>query len=281
MGISPFDRLKQVVETPDGELDLAEAALLVAKEQYPNLDLRHYLATLITIAARARTRFGNDATVGDAIFLLNEYLFDVEGFGGKSARCGDPRNHFLNEVIDHRCGSPLTLAVLYIAVGRCLGLPLEALVLPNHVLVQLPAVGGGGAIVLDPYAGGVVLDDLQLRATLAASFGEDLPEASIPALLLPTGKRGLVLRMLREIKAYYISQRRYDRALWFADHILHLAPDETDELRSRATLYEQIHHARAAVADYRRYLELVPRAGDLSEIRRRIQFLQSRVAHLH
>lgn len=276
-GTSPIERVVEIVEAPDRELDLAEAALLIAKEEYPALDVERCMARIAAHAHLVAHRLPGEVSVGDAVFALNEYLFSEEGFEGDLDP--DPRGVFLNEVLDRRRGAPATLAILYVAVGRCMGLPLQCVVLPNYFLVKFPQADG--SVIIDPFKGGTCLDDLAIRATLARAYGEDVPEAYVPVLLAPAAKRDVVLRVLRSLKETYLRAQRVDRALWFADYLLRIAPEQAQELRERGHLYEMLHHSRAAAADYRRYLELAPDASDRAEIHRRLRRLDNMGLYLH
>jgi regulator of sirC expression with transglutaminase-like and TPR domain len=279
MATSQLDRLIHIMEAPDRELDLAEAALLVAQEEYPGLDVRTYLGHITRLAANVCRRLPKEPGIGDAVFTLNEYLFDVEGFAGNAGDRHDPHNVFLNQVMDLRRGGPIALAILYVTVGRCLGLPLQAIALPSHFLVKIPMEEG--SIVLDPYAGGVVLDDLALRALLSRVYGEDVPADLVPLVTSPAGKRELVTRMLRELKRDFVKRQRYDKALWASDLLLRLAPEMADEVRERAYFYECLQHTRGALADYTHYLEMMPHARDAADVRRRIATLRGRGFLLH
>jgi len=274
---SPIERVVEIMEAPDRELDLAEAALLIAKEEYPGLDVGHSMGRIAALAQTVAERLPGEVGVGDAVYALNEYLFAEEDFSDESD--ADPRNGFLNELLDRHRGMPALLAILYVSVGRCLGLPLQCVALPGHFLVKFPQAEG--SVIIDPSKGGAYLDELAVRATLARAYGEDVPEAYLPALLAPATKRDVVLRLLRGLKENYLRAQRLDKALWFADYILRLAPEQTHELRERAHLYELLHHTHAAAADYRRYLELAPDAADRAEIRRRLRRLDDKGVYLH
>lgn len=279
MGTSQLDRLIHIMEAPDRELDLAEAALLIAQEEYPDLDVRAYLERVAHLATNVCRRLPKDPGIGDAVFTMNEYLFDEEGYAGNAGDRHDPHNMFLNQVLDLHRGGPTALAILYVTVGRCLGLPLQAIALPNHFLVKIAMEDG--SIILDPYAGGVVLDELALRALLSRIYGEDVPTDLVPVLTSPAAKREVVTRMLRELKQDFMRKQRYEKALWASDLLLRIAPELADEVRERAYLYECLQHTRGALADYTHYLEMMPHARDAADVRRRIANLRGRGFLLH
>lgn len=279
MGTSHFERLLHIMDAPDRELDLAEAALLIAQEEFPELKVSDYLGRIARLAANVCRRLPREAGIGDAVFAMNEYLFDVEGYTGNYKDRHDPKNVFLNQVLELRCGGPTALTILYVTVGRCLGLPLQAIALPNHFLVKIAMEEG--SIILDPYAGGTVLDELGLRGFLSRVYGEDVPADLIPLLTSPAAKREVVMRMLRELKQDFISKQRYDKALWTSDLLLRIAPELADEVRERAYLYERLQHTRGAISDYIHYLEMMPHARDAADVRRRIASLRGRSFQLH
>jgi regulator of sirC expression with transglutaminase-like and TPR domain len=275
-----LQRLLDVVNGPDQRLDLAEAALLIAAGEYPALDVSAYLAGLRESAARIQHRLPPAAGRGDTIFALNEHLFQEEGYTGAQRDYYDPQNSYLNRVIERRRGVPLSLAVVYVSVGRCLGLPLEVLPFPGHCLVR--CLGGGDrVIILDPFSGGTQLFEEDLEALLLDVYGEDVPSAVTREMLAPADKSEVIMRMLRNLRNAYVRQERLDKALWTTHHIVQVAPERAREWRERARLYERLDYGPGAAADYRRYLQLAPEADDGEEIRMRLQTLRNRGLVLH
>lgn len=271
-----LQRMHEVVNGPDGGLDLAEAALLIAADEYPAIDAGAYLARLRAMSERIGSRLPPASAPGDIIFALNEFLFQEEGYAGAEKDYYDPQNSYLNRVIDRRRGIPLTLAIVYVSVGRGLGLPLDLLPFPGHCLVRL-----GGGVILDPFAGGVQLFEEDLEALLMDFYGEDVPSAVMREMLAPADKVEVVMRMLRNLRNAYLRQERLDKALWMTHHIVQVAPERAREWRERARLYEKLEYGPGAAADYRRYLQLAPEASDGEEIRIRLQTLRNRELVLH
>ena len=160
-GLEPFAEL---VTREDDRIELARACLQIAQDAYPGLDVDGYVGELERFAQRLRARFAQDAAAEDRIIALNEFLFDDLGFGGNLDDYYDPRNSYLNEVIDRRIGIPITLSVLYMEIGRRIGLPFEGVSFPGHFLVRLPL--RGGTLVLDPFSGGIPQPEAELRERL-------------------------------------------------------------------------------------------------------------------
>src|SRR5882672_1206516 len=161
--MTPEERWNEIVTGPEEDIGLAEAALLIAAPEYPGLDIPAYLARLSEMAATLKRRLREDISPTETPIALNRYLFDELGFGGNTGDYYDPRNSFLNEVLDRRLGIPITLSLVHIEVGRRIGLALHGVSFPGHFLVK--CITRNGAVVLDPYAHGasLSLEDLQER----------------------------------------------------------------------------------------------------------------------
>ena len=277
--ISPAERWKDIASGPEAGIDLAEAALVIAAEEYRDLDIPAYLARIEEMAAALRRRLRRDISATETIIALNHYLFDELGFSGNAADYYDPRNSFLNDVLDRRLGIPLTLSVIYMEVGRRVGLALHGVAFPGHFLVK--CVVRNGAIVLDPYARGTSLglDDLQQRLR-ALHGGEPRPE-SVRQLLTAASKKEILARMLRNLKSIYVKRRDLDRALSAADRLIVLEPEAAEEYRDRAGIYLGLECFRAALADFRSYAGLKPQAPDTEAIHEKISELQRVAARLN
>jgi regulator of sirC expression with transglutaminase-like and TPR domain len=199
---------QHIATRPDDQIDLGAAALLIAESEYPGLDVAHYLAVLDGFADGARRAGGGGppGTPAEALRRLNEHLFHDLGFQGNEQDYYDPKNSFLNEVIDRRIGIPITLSVLYLEVGRRAGLVLDGVSFPGHFLVQQR--GPDGTLVLDPYHGGVSLSREELEERLGRALGAGTKLAA--EHLQPASKRQILTRMLNNLRGIY--QRSGDPA---------------------------------------------------------------------
>ena len=277
---STIERLRDLMQRPEEELNLAEAALLMAADEYPGLDVAVYLHRLDELAAGVRGRLPTQPTFEDTLVALNDFLFEEQGFSGNTDDYYDPRNSFLNEVLDRKLGIPITLCILYIEIGRRLGLALQGLSFPGHFLVKTET--DEGDIVLDPFLGGAVLSEEDLVQRLRDRFGEDnAPSAPLAPLLQTAGKKEILLRMLRNLKAIYINNQHYQKALTVLDRILIIAPDLAEEVRDRGQLYERLECFRPALTDLRRYMKLNPTDPDAGDLHRRIIELERMVSQMH
>ena len=279
-GATPEERWQRIAAAPDDEIDLAEAALLIAAGEYRDLDIGAYLKRLDEMAATLKRRLRADIGTMDSIIALNHYLFGELGFAGNTDEYYDPRNSFLNDVLDRKLGIPITLSVVYIEVGRRIGLPLHGMSFPAHFLVK--CVLRDGAILLDPYAKGASLglDDLRQRLE-ALRNGIELDPATVRSMLAVASKREILVRMLRNLKGIYLRQGGLGKALAAVDRIIALAPQAADEYRDRARIYLDLECFRAALADFQSYLLLMPEAEDAGEVQRKAVELQAVASRLN
>jgi len=276
MLVSARERFTQLVSGSEEELDLAEAALLIAQEEHPDMDVAAYLRRLDGLAAAVRARLPQAPEPTDIIHHLNIQLFREEGLTGNESEYYDPRNSFLNEVLDRKRGIPITLSVIYLEVGRRLGLPLVGVGFPGHFLVKYS--GADGEMVLDPFAGGATLSREDLAQRLRRMYGDANPFlAQIPQLLAPASKKEILVRMLRNLKGIYLQKNDFARALAASDRILLVAPDLATEVRDRGAVHQRLGHLQAAQQDLRRYLQMVPDAEDVEAVRTIISRMVARL----
>ncbi len=264
----------------DEHFDVAAAALQVAQDVYPALDVGRELARLDEMAAAIRSRLAADAFAEQRIAALNHHLYAELGFRGNTDDYYDPRNSYLNEVLDRRTGIPITLSIVYAEVGRRIGVPLVEVSFPGHFLVKVRV--RRGELVLDPFAGGAPQSVTELRARLAQVLPRELAEgADLAGYLEPAHPREILARLLRNLKAIYRRNGETDRALAVMNRMLAVVPDSAEELRDRASIYAEMGAFRAALEDYRGYLHRRPGAPDAGDVRARMIELQGACARLN
>lgn len=251
---------------------------MVAKDEYASLDVYLYLKKITNLARNVVDRLPDPASVGDLIYTLNAYLFDEEGFNGTVGDPEDPRNSYLNCVLDQRRGSAVSLAIIYMTVGRCLGLPLQGLPFPGRFLVKLGS--GDDELILDPFGGGIIVRD-DLEALMLQQYGADsLPRSGIDGLVGAAEDEQVIVRLLENLKWSFMRQNQLEKALVVVHRIIRLTPSAA-AFRERARILEKLQCHRAAAEDYRRYLELLPAANDSEEIRKRVNRLCKSAATVH
>jgi regulator of sirC expression with transglutaminase-like and TPR domain len=278
--LAPSQRWGEIAALPEENINLAEAALVIAADAYPVLDIDAYLERIDEMGQALRRRLRPDISTADAVIALNHYLFEELGFSGNATDYYDPRNSYLNEVIDRRIGIPITLSLMYIEIGRRIGLALHGVSFPAHFLVK--CVTRDGAIVLDPYARGasLSLDELKLRVKKLVGGIDPAPEM-MKGVLATAGKREILARMLRNLKGIYLHRNEPNKALGTADRILELAPEAAEELRDRGRIYLDLECFRAALADFQHYVWLKPQAADAAVIRAKVEELRQVAALLN
>src|SRR5271170_1808684 len=231
-------------------IPLARGALLIAKEEYPALDIENYLERFADLAREAEPLVRAGADTIAKIQALSEFLFRRKGFEGNREHFSDPRNSFLNDVLERRLGIPITLSLIYIEIGRRLGLNLFGISFPAHFLVK--AVDERGELIIDPFNGGSILGLDEIRARLAQIYGQ--PVDLHPSMLKAVGARHILSRMLRNLKNLYVTGSDWTRALSALDRILLLDPRSLDELLERGGLYEKLECFSAALDDFQSFL---------------------------
>ncbi len=187
------ERFVELVQGPESDLAVAldEAALLIAAHANPALDMAAYRSRLEALAAGA---------AASTLEAVTHHLFAVEGFRGNREDFQDPRNSYLDHVLDRRLGIPITLAVVLMEVGRRRGLPLVGVGMPGHFLVRLEAEP---PVIVDPFGGGAVLDVAGCEARFRAVHGAEAPFDE--SLLVPVGPRAILARMLANLRHLYQS----------------------------------------------------------------------------
>jgi regulator of sirC expression with transglutaminase-like and TPR domain len=221
-----------VVDRPDDSIQLDVAALMIGEWEYNGLDVSHYLALLDRVAeqvvktleAQERTRYG-------AIRALNKVLFEKLGFRGNEDDYYDPRNSFLNEVIDRRVGIPISLSVVYLEVARRVNIGVDGIAFPGHFLVRYDS--DDESLIIDPYHMGLTLDRDELQARLAHASGSDAKLT--PDLLEPASKKQILFRMLGNLQGIYRRDGDVQRSISVLERMQVLEPDDArvdQELRA-------------------------------------------------
>ena len=273
--ISLDQQLSKLMGTPDSSFNIAECALIVAQHEYPSLDVPGYLQQLDQIAERLRLRLPADAGKPHVISMLNHYLFHELGYAGNRDNFYDPRNSFLNDVIDRRIGIPITLSILYMEIGRRVGVNLQGVSFPGHFLAKY--VTDQGVIVLDPFNQGISLSEADLRERLRQSGGGvDSLDMPLSALLRAATPHEILLRLARNLKAIYSNAGELEKAIATANLILCLNPQDASELRDRATMYHQLFCYRAALADFEQLVQIDVDAAEDDRIRATIAELKQK-----
>ncbi|WP_238389925.1 SirB1 family protein [Pseudoxanthomonas koreensis] len=252
----------------DDSLPLLPAALLIARDEYPDLDPRPYEALVQAHADHLRGEVAAIDAQPLKMAAINRHLFDELGYSGNHDEYYDPRNSYLNQVLDRRLGNPISLAMVQMEVARRLGIPLDGVSFPGHFLVRLPV--DGGLLVMDPFNGGRPLAVEELRERAKPHLGETPDDGVLAQILSPAPHRAILVRVLRNLHGLYAETQQWDRAARSADRVLKLTPEQPEALRDRGLAYLELDHLSGARHDLGRYLELAPEAADADAIRERL-----------
>jgi regulator of sirC expression with transglutaminase-like and TPR domain len=250
----------------DESLPLLGTALLIARDEYPDLDAGQYEALVQGHASGMRDEIDATGHWALKIQAINRHLFEELGYAGDHDQYYDPRNSYLNEVFERRRGNPISLALVQMEVARRLGVPLDGVSFPGHFLVRLPV--DDGVLVMDPFNRGRPLDIDELRQRARPHLGGDAPDdEALSQILNPASNRAILMRVLRNLHGVYSDGDDWERATRSADRLLKLSPNDADALRDRGLGYLRIGHNSGARADLARYLQLNPRAPDAMTVR--------------
>ncbi len=250
----------------DDALPLLGTALLIARDEYPDLDPRccHQALDEHAEAIQARLDPGADATT--RLLAVNRFLFEELGYAGNHDDYDDPRNSYLNEVLDRRLGIPLSLALVQIEVARRLDLRLDGISFPGHFLVRMPLPGG--ILVVDPFNKGRPLAASELRERARPYLNDVEPDdRQLLEILSPASHRAILVRMLRNLKGLYANQSDWARLSRCCDRLLKLDPRNGNELRDRGLAYLRLGHVQAARKDLSEYLRAFAEAPDADAVR--------------
>jgi len=263
--MDPIRQFNDLMECEDEQINLAEAALTIAATEYAGLDPAPSIESLDRLAARVEA--GPELSALANIAAINKVLFEEENFTGSNEEYDDPRNSYLNDVIERKKGIPITLSVVYTEVARRRGLPLVGVGFPGHFLVKHP--GPPADIVIDPYHQGAVLAPADCAALLQAHFG---PEADLkPEYLAAVTKKQILSRMLNNLKGSYFRRTNYPKVLTMIELALAAGEDVLSNLRDRGMVYFAMRRYTDAAKELNTYLTLAGR--DDREVQEVLQVL--------
>lgn len=280
-----LDSFRALMAQADARIELARACLMIARDAYPELELAHYIGEIERFGLRLRARLPQGGGIEEKVIALNEFFFGELAFEGNVDAYYDPRNSYLNEVIDRRTGIPISLSILYMELGRRIGLPLEGVSFPGHFLVRLRL--RGGILVLDPFAGGTPQTEDELRTRLlrvvpqSATGGLPVEALPLDPFLEPATHRQILARLLRNLKGIYRDADEPVRLLEVLNRVLVVTPDANADLRDRGLIYRRLECWQPALADLATYLEREPDAQDAEDMRVAVMALRAQCARMN
>jgi regulator of sirC expression with transglutaminase-like and TPR domain len=255
--------LSTLAANPDTPVDLARVALLIARDAYPEMNPWMYLHKLDRLADQLRRRLTGSLAARTA--ELSTFLFEECGFAGNTEHYYDPRNSYLNKVLDRQVGLPISLSLVAISVGTRAGLPVVGVALPGHFVAKAIDLKGN-EVVFDPFNGGQFLDADGCEALVTAITGRSFDVT--PEALAATSPYSFILRMLNNLKTAYLADRSHLRAARIVRRLTQLLPDDPTQRRDLGLLLVQANRYGSAVNHLKYYVAADPKADDAKDVQR-------------
>lgn len=270
---TPLEYFATLVQQ-DESIPLFEAAMAIAQDADPTLDMNGAQIEVDQMAQRVQRRLPADASPIQKLRLLNHFFYREMGFAGNINDYYAPDNSYLNRVMLTRRGIPISLAVVYMELAEQIGLDVRGIAFPGHFLMKLSI--SSGEIILDPF-NGVSLSREDLEERLEPYFDLDAQAQSLPLglYLREAPPRHILVRMLRNLKALYASPPDWQKLLDVQNRLVILLPDEIEERRDRGLAYAELECPQAALIDLQAYLQARPNASDARDLRARLPRLEA------
>jgi len=264
-------RLGQALRRCDRDFELGRAALYVAQEEYPQLPVERYTLRLDSLAEAVKDRLDDETAPPVVLGELIHTLFEREGLRGNKESYHDPRNSFINDVLDRRLGIPLTLGIILLEVGWRLDLPLEGVNFPGHFLVRYR--GAAEHLLIDPFDGGRIRFETQAQEVLDQQYGGVVRMQL--AFLRAASKLDMIRRLLVNLKGLYVNVKDDERALSVVERLMLVHPASSGERRDRGMLLLRLGREKEAKEQLRRYLDGAPGAVDAKRVARLVRRLEA------
>jgi regulator of sirC expression with transglutaminase-like and TPR domain len=262
----------------DASIDLAAGTLAIARIEYPLLDVSYYLERLSALADRVRSRMRSNPTAREAIARLNSILFDEEGLRGNRDDYYDPRNSFLNDVLDRKLGIPISLSVIYMEVARRVGFPVVGTGMPGHFLLK-HYDSMSGEILIDPFNRGRLVGRAECQQRLDEIYSGQVELK--PEFTQAVTHRDILTRVLNNLRQIYFTRRDLSKGLAILDLLLAIPPQSADMLRERGLVRLTLEQYLGAAKDLGRYLQLQPEAPDAEDVGETLEMLRQLLARLN
>ncbi|MGQ0639141.1 MAG: SirB1 family protein [Nitrososphaerota archaeon] len=251
---------------------LVEKCLKLAQTlEYPDLSINEYVQELNNVGKTLQASLSDVRNPTYLISMLNQYMFDVLGFAGEQDDYYNPKNNFLNVVIDKKRGIPITLSIIYAEIAKHIGLDLRLVGFPSHVLVKYSE-----EVILDPYGRGRLLTADDLQDILDRNYGGGV--RFLPEFLNETEHEKILIRVVRNLKNSYTQSFNYNMAMHCINMILAVEPDCPEEIRDRGVIESRLLHHDLAIKSLNRYLELSPEAEDADFVLDLIRSIKERIS---
>lgn len=271
--IKSLDYFASLVQE-DEQIPLFEAALSIAQDDTPSLDLSECLLEIDRFAVRLKRRMPADIAQIPKLRLLNNFFYQELGFAGNLNDYYNPDNSYLHKVLSSRRGLPISLAVIYMELAQQIGLDVKGISFPGHFLMKLSVKSGD--IILDPFNGtSLSREDIEERLEPYFINGRGPNDPPLASYLADATPRVILVRMLRTLKALFAEPPHWKQFLNVQQRLVILLPDEMAERRDRGLAYANLDCPQAALQDLEAYLDRCPQATDADSLRRRLPELRA------
>lgn len=271
------DYFEKLTGKPEGQINLGEAALRIAADEYPKLDVASYVKVLDHWGAELNRQSAQTAAAKDRLEQINDWLFNKMQFTGNVDDYYDPKNSFLNDVIDRKKGIPITLSVIYLELAWRLGLDAAGIGFPGHFLVRVSVEDR--PLYIDAFhQGNMMTVEGCIKFFEQLSDGEQQFQQSF---LSELGKKQILTRMLRNLKGIYLEQKNYKKLIQVISRLIALNPDVYEEIRDRGIIHYEMQAFKFAFKDFETYLFLAPHSEDADIIRQYLEVLREYSSHLN
>ena len=275
-GVDRFRTLfAQQLQRPEEDLELDRAALYLAGEEYPELDVEAQLARLDGFATDVLGRVPSTGSARDLAATLGRFLFDELGFEGNTSDYYNPDNSFLNRVLETRSGIPITLSLLFLETGRRMGLACRGVGLPGHFLVGLE----GHDEYLNPFNHGEILNSDGCRELVAGLYGDRMTWSE--EFLVPCTKYDFLFRMLNNLKGIFLDRQDFEKALGVVQRMQLISPGLPSVYKDLAWCHHQRQEYRLAINDLETYLQVAQEPDDAERVRAQIGSIWSTLSRLN
>jgi len=237
--------------------------------EYPDLDIEKYIEKITKIGMSLKESVSDVKNPTYLISMLNEHLFENLGYSGDDDDYYNPKNNFLNEVIDKKTGLPITISILYAEIAKFIGLDLKIVGFPSHILVKY-----NEEMILDPFYDGRLLDIDDLQEILDTNYGGEIEFK--PEFLDEITSEQILVRLTRNLKNSYVQSFVYDKALRCVNMVLAIEPESADDIRDKGILEERLLNYDNSLKYLNKYLEINPNAEDVDFILELIRSIKTK-----
>jgi regulator of sirC expression with transglutaminase-like and TPR domain len=265
----------QEVQKPEEDIQLDRAALYLAGEEYPDIDVHSYLAELDSFASQIALREIGKSAPGDLARAIAGYLCDEVGLHGNTGEYYSPDNSYLNRVLETRTGIPITLSLIFLEVARRLGLRCSGVGLPGHFIVGLDDTGE----YLDPFNAGALLSAEDCRTLVQRMSGGQLEWTD--RFLAPYTKADILFRVLNNLKSVYMQSKGYTKAVGVIQRMAIISPGQPSLYQEQAWCHAQQHEYRLAIGVLEAYLEEAGNPDDAKQVKDQISGLWASLSRLN